>query len=345
MVNFSELQEIEASIEVLFGSPESMDLKSISSSLSPEEETFIFVKSQKYLDEIGRLAKRDNYKNSGIMLESSFYEKIKDEASYQQLAKSFAWGACVKDVNQAMCSLSKIFYDKKFGELNYYVDGRQMGNADVDPTAKIAQNVFVGTHVFIGKNVIIMPGVTIMPHVSIDDNSVIYPNVTIYPFCKVGKNCRIHASTVIGADGFGYNFYGGVHNKIWHLAGVEISDNVEIGGAAMIDAGAFISTKIGEGSKLDNFCQISHNVQVGKHCVLAGGAGSAGSGEIGDYCAFGARAGLAPGARVGNQTMLGANAIVSENSSWPDKSVLAGHPARPMKQWLKAQAKLRQLIK
>lgn len=346
MIKYSQLHKYEPTLIAVFGIPEKMDLKSISSALKPVENTFIFVKDHKFYEQIGRLQNETKeFRNSGIVLSEQFYLKIKDTETMKDIENRFRWGATVQNIPKAMCNLSKPFYDLKYKDLNYFVDGRQMGNAEVDPTANIAQNAFIGTEVKIGRNVTIMPGVTIMPKVEIDDNSVIYPNVTIYPYTKIGKNVRIHSSTVIGADGFGYNFFDGAQQKIWHLGGVVIEDDVEIGGAAMVDAGAFIETRVGQGTKLDNFCQISHNVQIGKHCVLAGGAGSAGSGEIGDYCGFGARAGLAPGARVGNQVMLGANAIVSENTIVPDKSVLAGHPARPMKEWLKSQAKLRQLLK
>lgn len=345
MIKYSEIKNIDSTLEVVFGDPELLDLEGISSALRPEKNTFIFIKNKKYFQDIGRLAHQKDYTKTGIVFEKKYYDLIRHTDDFLFVKEQFAWGAISADVNRSMCLLSKPFYDLKFGRLNYFVDGRQMGNADVDPTAQIAQNVFIGSNVFIGKNVVIMPGSTILPEVIIGDDTIIFPNVTIYPYCKIGKKCRVHSSAVIGADGFGYNFYDGEHHKIWHLGGVIIEDNVEIGGATMVDAGAFIPTLIGEGTKLDNFCQISHNVQVGKHCVLAGGAGSAGSGEIGDYCAFGARAGLAPGSRVGNATMLGANAIVGENTIWPDKSILAGHPARPLKQWLRAQAMLRKLMK
>lgn len=344
-MKYSQLHKFDSTLIAIFGIPESMDIESISSALKPVPNTFIFVKDNKFYESIGRLSEANDFSNTGIVLSEKFFLSVKDTNTYLEIEKRFAWGATVQDVSRAMCSLSKPFYDIKYGELNYYVDGRQMGNADVDPSANIAQNAFIGANSKIGKNVKIMPGVTIMPEVTIGDDSIIFPNVTIYPYSRIGSNCRIHASTVIGGDGFGYNFFDGAQQKIWHLGGVVIEDDVEIGGATMVDAGAFIETRVGRGTKLDNACQISHNAQIGKHCVFAGGAGAAGSGEVGDYCGFGARAGLAPGARVGNQTMLGANAIVSENSVWPDKSVLAGHPARPMTQWLKSQAKLRQLIK
>lgn len=344
-MKYSQLHKIDPTLNAIFGIPESMDLESISSALRPEPNTFFFVKNMKFYESIGRLSEKQSFQKTGIILDEGFFQKIKETELFLEIEKRFCWGATVQNIAKSMCSLTKPFYDLKYNDLNYYVDGRQMGNADVDPSAQIAQNSFIGSGVKLGKNVKIMAGVTILPNVEIGDDSIIFPNVTIYPYSSIGKNCRIHASTVIGGDGFGYNFFDGAQQKIWHLGGVIIEDDVEIGGAAMVDAGAFIATRVGKGTKLDNFCQISHNAQIGKHCVLAGGAGASGSGEVGDYCAFGARAGLAPGARVGNQVMLGANAIVSENSVVPDKAVLAGHPARPIKEWLKSQAAIRKLIK
>jgi UDP-3-O-[3-hydroxymyristoyl] glucosamine N-acyltransferase len=344
-VKFSKLVEIDSSLKILFGDAESFNLAGISNYQRPEENKFIFVKSARFLSSIGRLSGDKEFKKTGIVLEFKFFETIKETEDYQKIKNNFAWAAVVNNVNHAMCSLSKPFYDILYRDLNYYVDGRQMGDAQVHVDAQIAQNAFIGCNTKIGANAVIMPGAVIMPEVEIGDNTIIFPNVTVYPYSKIGKNCRIHASTVIGADGFGYNFIDGEHVKIWHLAGVVIEDNVEIGGATMVDAGAFMPTRIGLGSKLDNFCQISHNAQVGKHNVFAGQAGVAGSGETSDYCAFGAGAGLAPGARIGKGCQLAARTIVSENAIIPDGVVLAGHPARPLKEWLKSQAKIRQMIK
>ncbi len=50
-----------------------------------------------------------------------------------------------------MCTVSKPFYDEKFGELNYQVDGRQLNLVEIDPSAEISQNVFIGENVSIGK--------------------------------------------------------------------------------------------------------------------------------------------------------------------------------------------------
>src|SRR5688500_18499094 len=109
--------------------------------------------------------------------------------------------------------------------LNTQVDGRQMGTTDIEPSARIAQNVFNGENVKIGAKVEIMPGAVVLPHVEIGDCTVIYSNVTVYPFTKIGKGCRIHSGTVVGSDGFGYTFHQGKHLKICHMGGVVIQDD------------------------------------------------------------------------------------------------------------------------
>lgn len=341
---FEELKKIDQSLDVISGDVTAFEITSISHSDAPVEKTFVFVKSMKFLNEIGRRSDQKVFKNSGVVVEKKFVDKLAQEKK-TQLFEMFSWVATTESVGKSMCLLSKPFYDKKYKNLNYQVDGREMGDAQIDPTSRISQNVFIGSEVKVGKNTVIMPGCVILPNTIIGDDCTIYPNVTIYPFCEIGNNCRIHAGTMIGTDGFGYNFFDGEHHKIWHLNGVVIGDNVEIGCSAMLDCGAFISTKIGNGTKIDNNVQISHNVQVGNHVVLCGTSGLAGSAEVDDYCVFAGHAGVAPGARLGKGVQVGAFSLVSENAIVKDGETLAGYPARPIKEWLKAQALIRKLIK
>ena len=93
----------------------------------------------------------------------------------------------------------------------------------------MAPHVFIGKNVKIGKNVMIHSGCNILSGSSIGDDTILYPNVTIYSNVFIGSNCRIHASSVIGADGFGYYYKQGIHHKIWHYGGVVIGNNVEVG--------------------------------------------------------------------------------------------------------------------
>lgn len=340
-MNIQQLKDIDKSFNICFGNKASVEVFSISHAYEPYDDSFIFIKNKKFLAEIGRLSQNDKFPKTGIIFEQNFFESLGDLTA---LKERFSWFATVENVNRAMCDFSKPFYDKKYGELNYFVDGRQMGTASIDSFSDIAQNVFIGENVTIEKNVRIYPGSVILPNCHISEGTVIYPNVTLYPFTKIGSNCRIHSGVTIGTDGFGYNFIDGIHQKIWHLAGVEIGEDVEIGASSKIDGGAFLPTRIGKGTKIDNLVQISHNAQIGEHNIFAGKAGVAGSVETDSYCVFAASAGAAPGARIGKGCQMAALCIVSENAVIEAGSVLSGHPARPLKEWLKSQAKLRQLI-
>lgn len=343
-MNFSDLKDIDNSIEFISGNPEAFDVVGISHSDAPENGKFIFLKNKRFLNALGSKSESNIFLQSGVFIETEFFSKL-DEAQVKELSAQFAWLATLKSVNEAMCTLSKPFHDILFGDLNYQVDGRQMNEVEIDPSAEIAQNVFIGEGVKIGKNVKILPGCVILPNVEISEDTIIFPNVTLYPYTRIGKRCRIHASTSIGTDGFGYNFFDGKHQKIWHLAGVIICDEVEVGCNTMIDAGAFTPTYIGDGSKIDNAVQISHNVKIHKHVIVCGTTGIAGSVEIHDYCAFGAGAGVAPAAKIGKGAQVAARAVVSENAVVPPGEVMAGHPARPLKDWMRSQATLRRLSK
>ena len=186
-----------------------------------------------------------------------------------------------------------------------------------------------------------MPGTVILPHSEIGDNTKIFSNVSIYPFTKIGKNCRIHSGTVIGSDGFGYTFHQGNHVKIWHMGGVDIRDDVEIGSNSSVDAGTFSPTIIGSGTRIDNLVQIAHNVKLGRGCVICGQAGIAGSAVLEDYVVMGGRAAVGPDSFIGMGTQIAGGAKVNESANWPAGSKLGGHPAKDLKEWMKGVAYLR----
>ena len=334
MIKVETLLDIDKNLSLDYGNPSIVS--GISSYLSPQESSLVFVKSKKYLNELGRLNSCDSNKYSLITTSKLFEE-------YKSQMKSFKSILVTKNFSRSMTTLSKPFYDLKYKDLNFEVDGRQMGESYVDSFADVAQNVFIGENVTIEKNVKIMSGAVVLPNCHIGEGTIIFPNVTLYPFTQIGKNCRIHSGTVIGSDGFGYNFIDGKHEKIWHLYGVKIGNDVEIGSNSCIDSGCFIETFIDDGCRIDNQVHISHNARVGKHCVLCGKSGLAGSCELEDYVVFAAGAGAAPNARIGSGSQIAAAAVVSENALIPPKSILAGHPARPLKEWLRTKAKIKKL--
>ena len=158
----------------------------------------------------------------------------------------------------------------------------------------------------------------------------------------IGDNVIIHANAVIGSDGFGNAPQAdGTWEKIEHLGNVIIGDNVEIGAGTTIDRAEMESTIIGKGVKIDNLCQIAHNVQIGENTVMAAQVGIAGSTKIGKNCIIAGQVGIAGHLEIADNTTLGAQAGVIGNVR-KSGQVLLGSPTLPIKTYLRSYAKFKQ---
>ena len=181
----------------------------------------------------------------------------------------------------------------------------------VHPSAVLGQNVTLG------KNVAIHANVCIMDNVTIGDDCTLFPNVTIYEGCQLGNRCILHAGAVIGAYGFGYDSSSGKHILSAQLGNVVLEDDVEIGANTTIDRGAFSSTRIGTGTKIDNQVMIGHNCQIGRHNLLCAHVGIAGSVTTGDYVVMAGQVGLADHIHIASHVILGAQAGVPGSINTP----------------------------
>jgi UDP-3-O-[3-hydroxymyristoyl] glucosamine N-acyltransferase len=224
-------------------------------------------------------------------------------------------------------------------------------SAEVAPGARVAQDASVGAQAVIdprasiGARTQIGAGASIGRGVEIGADCVIYPRVTIYPNVRIGNRVVVHSGTVIGADGFGYVFAEGRHQKFPQLGRVTIEDDVEIGSNTSIDRGSLGETFIGQGSKIDNLVQIAHNVHIGHHCIIAAQVGIAGSVWIGDGVIMGGQAGIGDRARIGDQAVIGGGAGVLPGKRVPRGSALWGTPARPMTEYKETYAQIMNLPK
>lgn len=304
------------------------------------DQTLGFVKNIRFLSQLKTRLTTEALTNAGVIFDSKMWERLSAEEQ-SSFAKQLGLVAVSENVPLSMARLSRPLYLAEFKDLQNAVDGRQMGTVDIDPTAVIAQGVFIGEHVKIAANVVIHAGAVIQSRVEIGEGSEIFPQVTLYPLTQIGKRVRVHAGTVIGGDGFGYVFHQGVHHKIWHVGGVQIHDDVEIGAGCSIDMGAFTPTVIGAGCRIDNQVQIGHNSKIGKGCVLCGQSGVAGSAVLEDFVVMGGRAAIGPEAHIGKGTQVAGGAMVNEGAVWPAGSQLGGHPARDLREWIKTFAWLR----
>ena len=205
-------------------------------------------------------------------------------------------------------------------------------DVSLDPEkVSIGPHVTIETGSKIGDGTEIRAGAFIGEHSTIGRDCRVFPNVTIYHGSVLGDRVSIHANSTIGSDGFGYDTaIAGAHTKIEQVGHVQIDDDCEIGAAVTIDRARFGRTWIGSGTKIDNNCQIGHNVVIGRDCIIVAAAAIAGSAIIGSRVTIAAQVGVAGHLRVGDDAVLAARTGVTKNL--PGKAVYMGFPAAPVKQ-------------
>ncbi len=214
-------------------------------------------------------------------------------------------------------------------------------SAQVDASAHVGPYCVLGPNVRIGARSVLQAGDYVGANCQLGEEVNLFPNVTLYPGTEIGNRVRVHSSTVIGSDGFGYVQDGAIHRKVPQIGNVIIRDDVEIGAGVTIDRGALGPTVIGKGSKLDNLVQIAHNVTLGEHCLVVSQAGIAGSTKLGNYVILAGQAGVAGHLKIGNRVSVGAQSGVMHNI--PDGEKWLWTPAQPDRQAKRQMIALQQL--
>ncbi len=219
--------------------------------------------------------------------------------------------------------------------------------ARIDKTAKLGAGVVVqagaqiGADVTIGNDCVISAGVVVMDGCKIGNDVTLFPNVVLYPETVLGDRVMVHAGSVLGAYGFGYQTSSGVHRRSAQLGYVLVEADVEIGACVTIDRGTYGSTRIGQGTKIDNHVMIAHNCQIGRHNLICSQVGIAGSSTTGDYCVLAGQVGLADHVHLGNKVTVGAQAGVMHDL--PADGTYLGSPAMPLRDQMQIFAVLRKL--
>ena len=250
-------------------------------------------------------------------------------------------------VENAYKSFSKLL--EFYNEVKNNKTGREAPHFIAD-SATIGENEYIGAFSYIGENVSIGNNVKIYPNSYVGDNSVIGDNciifsgVKIYSETQIGNYCKIHSGVIIGSDGFGYApNEEGEYKAIPQIGNVIIEDYVDIGSASTIDRATLGSTIIRKGVKLDNQIQIAHNVEVGKHTVIAAQTGVAGSTKIGENCMIGGQVGIAGHLTLGNNLQIQAQSGISKNLK--DGLKVQGTPAFDYSDYFKSYVHFKNLPK
>jgi UDP-3-O-[3-hydroxymyristoyl] glucosamine N-acyltransferase len=198
-----------------------------------------------------------------------------------------------------------VFFRKK--KTNYVGPG-----AVIERGAVIEPGVQIGANAFIGRGVVLGAGAVVHPSAHIE-------NATL------GADCVVYSGAVIGKDGFGFTRQNGRNEFLPHAGRVNLGARVSVGANTCIDRGLMSDTVVGEGTKIDNLCQIAHGVIIGRECFIASGTGMAGGVVVGDRAMIGGHVGISNKVKVGDDVEIGANSGVFRDI--PAGRKMLGYPA------------------
>ena len=190
----------------------------------------------------------------------------------------------------------------------------------------MVDGAFICDGAVIGNNCRIFPGAYIDSEVVIGNNCYIGSGVRLLGSVKIGNDCIIRENTVIGSDGLTTRRdIKGKVVTIPQFGGVIIEDNVQIGALTVIGKGAIDNTVIHSGSRIDNCCFISHNVQIGEDTLVVGETIMFGSSSTGDQAYISGNSTIRDGVDIGERAIVGMGSVVVK--SVPAGRIVKGNPA------------------
>jgi UDP-3-O-[3-hydroxymyristoyl] glucosamine N-acyltransferase len=205
--------------------------------------------------------------------------------------------------------------------------------AEVADGASVAAGAWIGPGAVLAEGAVVDPGAIVGAGCRLGPDARVFPRAVLYPRVRLGARTRVHAGAVLGADGFGYAPGPAGAEKIHHLGGVRLGDDVEIGANTCVDRGTLEDSVVGDGTKIDDLCLVAHNVRIGRHCLIAGQVAIGGSTVIEDLVMIGGAASLADHVTVHAGARIAARAALAKDV--PAGERWGGMPAAPMRAWVR----------
>ncbi|MFN3411034.1 MAG: acyl-ACP--UDP-N-acetylglucosamine O-acyltransferase [Exilispira sp.] len=186
----------------------------------------------------------------------------------------------------------------------------------IDKSAKIADDLIIGTGNNIGSNVIIKHGCVI------GNNNIILDNVIIGPYVTIGDNNQIGYFSYIGGDPQDHDF---IKNSISY---VEIGNNNIIREYVTIHRGTKPQTKtiVKDNNFIMEYVHFGHNVQIGSNCVFTNLVQLSGYSIVEDNVVLGGMSGTHQFCKIGSYSMIGGKSYI--NKDIIPYSLVFGIPAK-----------------
>ena len=159
--------------------------------------------------------------------------------------------------------------------------------AYVDPSAKLGENVTVHPFAYIDKNV------------EIGDNNVIMPYASLMSGTRMGNGNIVYQGAVIAAAPQDFHYKG--EDTI-----AQIGDDNVIRENSVITRATFPDhpTKVGNGNFLMQGIRISHDSEVGNHCIIGNGSQVSGNCKIEDCAILSSNVLMQCNTRVGTFSLV-----------------------------------------
>lgn len=196
--------------------------------------------------------------------------------------------------------------------------------AEVDPSAAIGAYALICKGAKVGAKAVVGPYCYVGEGVVVGEGVQLAPRVTLHQGTQLGPHCKIAAGAVLGMVGFGFQD----GHRLPHTGRVVLEQGVELGANSVVQRSVVGETRIGANSKIGDFVDVGHNVQIGQGVYLIGPSAIGGSTVIEDEVVVGGWVVFSDHVRVRKGAkVLGGSGISKEVPS--GQTWASGIPAAP----------------